>query len=61
MICVSVASDVCVNFHGCSTGQFVSENVDFSEVLGEICVCQSKELEEQQSTVLSRENVHQNP
>lgn len=26
---VSVASDDCINFHGCSIGQFVSENVDF--------------------------------
>lgn len=45
MICVSVASDVCMNFHGCRIGQLVSENVDFLKCLVN-CVCQSKDLEE---------------
>lgn len=61
MIRVSVASDVCINFHGCSVGQFVSENVDFLKCSANSCVCQSKDLEEQQSGVLNRKNVQQNP
>lgn len=43
---ISVASDDCINFHGCNIGQFVSENVDFLKCLmNSVCVSPKTDID----------------